>query len=104
VLVVDDHSSDGTAAIAEAAAATLLTSAPLPLGWTGQNWALHQASQVSSGDLLVFLDADTQPRGSTFWPGFMGPSVCSVDWCPCNRSTAPTGPLNSSRCCSTWWP
>ena len=61
VLVVDDHSSDGTAAIAEAAAATLLTSAPLPLGWTGQNWALHQASQVSSGDLLVFLDADTQP-------------------------------------------
>jgi glycosyltransferase involved in cell wall biosynthesis len=61
VLVVDDHSSDGTAAIAQAAGATLLTSAPLPPGWTGKNWALHQASQASSGDLLVFLDADTQP-------------------------------------------
>ena len=61
VLVVDDHSSDGTAAIAQAAGVTLLTSAPLPPGWTGKNWALHQASQASSGDLLVFLDADTQP-------------------------------------------
>ena len=61
VLVVDDHSSDGTAAIAQAAGVTLLSSAPLPPGWTGKNWALHQASQASSGDLLVFLDADTQP-------------------------------------------
>ena len=61
VLVVDDHSSDATAAIAQAAGAALLTRAPLPAGWTGKNWALHQASQASSGDLLAFLDADTQP-------------------------------------------
>ncbi len=61
VLVVDDHSSDDTAAIARAAGARLLDSAPLPAGWTGKNWALHQATQASVGELLVFLDADTQP-------------------------------------------
>jgi len=59
VIVVDDHSSDATAALARAGGATTLASAPLPPGWTGKAWACHQGAAASSGGTLVFLDADT---------------------------------------------
>jgi len=66
VIVVDDHSSDGTGAIALAAAADLplrvITPPPLPAGWCGKNWALHHGVQASCGEVLVFLDADTEPE------------------------------------------
>ena len=66
VIVVDDHSSDGTAAVARAAAASLplrvITPPPLPPGWCGKTWALHNGVQASSGKVLVFLDADTEPE------------------------------------------
>jgi glycosyltransferase involved in cell wall biosynthesis len=65
VIVVDDHSSDDTAAIAWQAGAGLpiqvLQSPPLPVGWCGKTWALHHGVQASSGEVLVFLDADTEP-------------------------------------------
>jgi glycosyltransferase involved in cell wall biosynthesis len=66
VIVVDDHSSDGTAAIARQAAAGLpvrvVPAPPLPPGWCGKTWALHHGVQASRGEVLVFLDADTEPR------------------------------------------
>ena len=65
VIVIDDHSSDDTAAIARAAGVTVLASAPLPEGWCGKTWALQQGANRSQGELLVFLDADTEP-GPTF--------------------------------------
>jgi glycosyltransferase involved in cell wall biosynthesis len=34
---------------------------PLPTGWTGKNWALKTGYAASSGDILVLLDADTEP-------------------------------------------
>ncbi len=40
VIVVDDDSCDGTAAIAQAAGARLTVARPLPEGWTGKLWAL----------------------------------------------------------------
>lgn len=58
ILVVDDHSTDGTASLARAAGASVLASAALPAGWTGKTWACHQAAAVAGGDLLCFLDAD----------------------------------------------
>lgn len=65
VIVIDDHSSDRTAAIAEAAATALplrlVKPPPLPPGWCGKTWALHNGVQRSSQPLLVFLDADTEP-------------------------------------------
>ncbi|MEB3360921.1 MAG: glycosyltransferase family 2 protein [Synechococcaceae cyanobacterium] len=65
VIVIDDHSEDTTAAIAAAAAATLpvrvIQPPPLPAGWCGKTWALHHGVQASTGELLVFLDADTEP-------------------------------------------
>ena len=65
VLVMDDDSSDDTAAEASAAGAgdacfRLLRSSPLPPGWTGKNWACHQLAQAAAGEVLVFTDADVQ--------------------------------------------
>lgn len=65
VIVIDDHSEDGTAALAASFAAVLplrvIPSAPLPPGWCGKPWALHQGVAACQGDQLVFLDADTEP-------------------------------------------
>ena len=65
VIVVDDDSSDGTGAIARQSADTLaikvIQPPPLPEGWCGKTWALHHGVQASRGDVLVFLDADTEP-------------------------------------------
>lgn len=65
VIVIDDHSGDNTAGIARAAGVTVLASKPLPEGWCGKTWALQQGANRSQGELLVFLDADTEP-GPTF--------------------------------------
>jgi chlorobactene glucosyltransferase len=64
VVVLDDHSTDRTAAILAELAATdprlrILAGQPLPDGWLGKHWACHQLSQKSTGELLLFTDADT---------------------------------------------
>jgi 4,4'-diaponeurosporenoate glycosyltransferase len=72
VLVIDDHSSDGTAAVVAAFAAAasvpirVIEPPPLPQGWCGKTWALHNGVSLSTGEVLVFLDADTEPN-----PGFL---------------------------------
>jgi 4,4'-diaponeurosporenoate glycosyltransferase len=58
ILVVDDHSEDETGAVARRFGATVIESAPLPPGWTGKNWALHQGVQKARGEVYFFLDAD----------------------------------------------
>ncbi|MFN7901164.1 MAG: glycosyltransferase [Synechococcaceae cyanobacterium] len=68
LLVIDDHSSDGTASVVAAFASgtslplRLLQPPPLPDGWCGKTWALHHGVQATSAELLVFLDADTEPQ------------------------------------------
>ena len=65
VIVIDDHSDDRTAAVAMAAAGSLpirvVQPPPLAPGWCGKTWALHHGVLASSGEVLVFLDADTEP-------------------------------------------
>jgi chlorobactene glucosyltransferase len=65
LLVVDDRSTDQTAAIVERLAATdprvrLVRGAPLPEGWYGKPWACEQGFRAASGELLLFTDADTR--------------------------------------------
>lgn len=71
IIVVDDQSTDGTAATAQRAAAErnaedrlrVIPGAKLPQGWTGKMWAVHQGmaelEQFSPGAKYVWLtDAD----------------------------------------------
>jgi glucosyl-3-phosphoglycerate synthase len=69
VLVLDDGSSDGTAAAAEAAGGQVARVADvlpeLPEG-EGKGNALWKSLYVSSGDLICFLDADVRNFGPHF--------------------------------------
>ncbi len=61
ILVVDDHSADGTADVARSLGADVTTPPPPPDGWLGKpNACWHGASQ-STQPVLVFLDADVRP-------------------------------------------
>ena len=66
LIVVDDCSDDATFELAEAAAAgagvrvTVIAGRLPPVGWTGKNWACHQAAAHATAELLCFVDADTQ--------------------------------------------
>lgn len=59
LIVIDDGSTDRTAEIASSHGARVITSEPLPDGWRGKTWACHQGALAASGDLLIFMDADT---------------------------------------------
>jgi chlorobactene glucosyltransferase len=65
LLVVDDRSTDDTAAIVTRLAAAdarvrLVRGAPLPPGWYGKPWACLQGYRAATGELLLFTDADTR--------------------------------------------
>ena len=59
IIVVDDHSEDSTAEIGRRAGCMVLSSKELPEGWTGKPWACWQGAHQATGDIFVFLDADT---------------------------------------------
>ncbi len=65
ILVLNDESTDGTDAVVREHAARdprvrLLPGKPLPEGWTGKCWAVHQLAQAARGGYLLFTDADTR--------------------------------------------
>ncbi len=59
VIVVDDHSTDETAAVAASFGARVVKPGPLPAGWVGKQWACAAGAAVATGRLLLFTDADT---------------------------------------------
>ena len=76
VLVIDDASTDATAAVAAAAGATVIASeAVLPEQGTrrGKGEALWKSVAAASGDLVVWLDADLSMFASSFVTGLVGP-------------------------------
>lgn len=63
IIVVDDNSWDKTYEIAssfDGVKVIRLTTEP-PKGWVGKSWAIWNGYLSSSGDLLVFMDADVEP-------------------------------------------
>ncbi len=58
VIVVDDGSTDSTAEVARAWGARVVTAPSPPLDWAGKPWALVTGVEATSGEWLVFLDAD----------------------------------------------
>jgi len=65
LIVVDDHSSDGTSNLARDAAGgdvrmTLVSAPDLAAGWFGKQWACQSGAAHATGSLLLFIDADTR--------------------------------------------
>jgi len=65
IILVDDHSTDSTAAEAETAAPrellTVVHASPLPAGWTGKLWAVAEGVRAAAQhrpDYLLLTDAD----------------------------------------------
>jgi hopene-associated glycosyltransferase HpnB len=76
IIVVDDHSEDGTAALARNAAevsgaaerVSIHSAAVLPQGWTGKLWALNEGVQEAAKHLpefFWFTDADIEHTPDT---------------------------------------
>ena len=60
VYVLDDGSSDETGKLISEFKVNKLTGTQLPEGWLGKVWACHNLAQASSGEYLVFIDADVR--------------------------------------------
>ena len=81
ILVVDSGSSDGTAALILDAATRdprirLLRDDPLPAGWVGKVWALEHGLRQATGEWVLGIDADTEPR-----PGLAAGAVSAAIEC-----------------------
>ncbi len=64
LLVYDDQSTDATPQILarlcdEYDQLRVVEARPLPTGWVGKPHACHRLAEAATGDLLVFVDADT---------------------------------------------
>ncbi|HUL69952.1 MAG TPA: glycosyltransferase [Gemmatimonadales bacterium] len=79
VIVVNDRSTDDTAAIVRGVASAdnrvkLLEGAELPEGWFGKPWACVQGAREATGELLLFTDADTRHH-----PGLLAHAVGGLE-------------------------
>jgi glucosyl-3-phosphoglycerate synthase len=82
LLVVDDHSSDRTAAVAADAGATILRADEILPGYGhghGKGEALWKSLYASKGDLIVWCDADVRHFDPSFVVGLVGPLLTRPD-------------------------
>lgn len=76
IVVIDSDSTDDTFAIAQDAGATVYRSAEIrpDLGsFPGKGEAMWKSLFVTTGDVLVFMDADLLDWDTHFVPGLLGP-------------------------------
>lgn len=76
VVVIDDSSTDATAAVAGAAGAVVWDAAailPGHPGGPGKGEAMWRGLHVTTGDLVVFCDADVRSFEAAFVLGLVGP-------------------------------
>jgi glucosyl-3-phosphoglycerate synthase len=79
IVVVDAGSADGTAREAERAGATVFAEDGLMPAYgpvLGKGDAMWRALSVLEGELICFLDADTEGFSAHFATGLLGPLVC----------------------------
>jgi glucosyl-3-phosphoglycerate synthase len=84
LVVIDDGSTDATAAVARAAGAeVVLASEIVPSAGleatVGKGQAMWKAVHVTSGDLIVFCDADVRDFATHFVTGLLGPLLLRDD-------------------------
>ncbi|MGH8563924.1 MAG: glycosyltransferase [Gammaproteobacteria bacterium] len=63
IILIDDQSTDGTAAVARACrieGLEIVHGMPLPPGWSGKLWALHQGLAHVRTERVLLLDADIE--------------------------------------------
>jgi glycosyltransferase involved in cell wall biosynthesis len=61
ILTLNDHSEDETAnLLAKFSNVKNLSGKALPDGWLGKSWACQQLANASTGEYLVFIDADVR--------------------------------------------
>ena len=78
ILVIDDHSGDGTAEVASAAGAKVVHSGDVLSGvgpGSGKGDAIWKSLAASSGDLVAWIDGDITDFGPRFVTGLLGPLV-----------------------------
>jgi glucosyl-3-phosphoglycerate synthase len=79
IVVVDAASGDGTATVAERAGAVVWQEAELMPSYgpvLGKGDAMWRALSVLGGELVCFLDADSEGFTAHFASGLLGPLVC----------------------------
>ena len=82
LLVVDDHSSDRTAAVAAQAGAVVVAADEILPSYGlghGKGEALWKSLAASSGDLVVWCDADVRNFDPSFVVGLVGPLLTRAD-------------------------
>ena len=83
ILVLDDHSSDDTAGLVQAAGLQVIRSTDEPpAGWLGKPWACQRLAEAATGDILVFIDADVELAPTPHGPQ----RACSTNWISCVRT------------------
>ncbi|MEP6571915.1 MAG: glycosyltransferase family 2 protein [Gemmatimonadota bacterium] len=98
VLVIDDRSTDDTAAIVTGLAAAdsrvrLIPGSELPAGWYGKPWACLQGFRAATGEILVFTDADTRHQ-----PALLAHAVGALVSVPADLVT-----ISPQQKCVTFW-
>ncbi|HSZ05827.1 MAG TPA: glucosyl-3-phosphoglycerate synthase [Solirubrobacteraceae bacterium] len=82
IVVVDAASADGTALVAQRAGATVYQEAELLAEYgpvLGKGDAMWRALSALEGELVCFVDADTEGFSAHFVTGLLGPLVCESE-------------------------
>ncbi|KQY50096.1 MULTISPECIES: glucosyl-3-phosphoglycerate synthase [unclassified Nocardioides] len=82
IVVIDSDSTDDTIAIAQGAGAVVHRAVDIrpDLGWSpGKGEAMWKSQFVTTGEVIVFMDADLLDWDTHFVPGLLGPLLTEPD-------------------------